>query len=139
MVKIENPKIKNNIRGIDVEFFSFKNDERKEINLIISRSEMPIKGDEILIENLDGTHSVDIANKNLSNKDVYVESTRMVFKVILKDEEIPENIKNDYEVQNKKLFIECQSNRDIKSPNANVFEVDKMAFEIKKPIQIHVF
>jgi hypothetical protein len=139
MVKIENPKIKNNIRGIDVEFFSFKNDERKEINLIISRSEMPIKGDEILIENLDGTHSVDIANKNLSNKDVYVESTRMVFKVILKDEEIPENIKNDYEVQNKKLFIECQSNREIKSPNANVFEVDKMAFEIKKPIQIHVF
>lgn len=139
MVKIENPKIKNNIRGIDVEFFSFKNDEGKEVNLIISRSEMPIKGDEILIENLDGTHSIDIANKNLSNKDVYVESTRMVFKVILKDEEIPENIKNDYEVQNKKLFIECQSNRDIKSPNVNFFEVDKIAFEIKKPIQIHVF
>lgn len=139
MVKIENPKTRNNIRGIDVEFFSFKNDDGDDVNLIISRSEMPFEGDEILVEQLDGSYLIQKAKKNLSNKDLYVESTRMVFKIILKNDEIPEAFIGNDSLNNKTLFIECQSSRDQKSPGFLVYDSNKIFFEIKTPVQMHVF
>ena len=49
---------------------------------IVSAEELPKKGDKIVVEQLDNTLSVQIAHKDLSTRELYVESTRMVWKII---------------------------------------------------------
>jgi hypothetical protein len=45
-------------------------------------NELPLKDQKILVEQLDGTYSIQKATKNYTHRDCFVESTRMVFPIV---------------------------------------------------------
>lgn len=88
------------------------NQEKEIINpILFSPNEFPLKGDEILVEQLDGTYLIQKANKNLSNKDLYVESSRMVFKILIKEK-----------ILNNKDYFNCILNKNWKE--GELFKVE---------------
>lgn len=112
--------------------------------LFISRMEMPLKGDVILRNELDGNYSLDICKKNLSNKDVYHESTRIVFKVVCSldnmSSEHLDKIKSKEWSKEDKFHLECENRIYNKHNNKEVdymfYESKNIIFKTKEPSNI---
>ena len=45
-------------------------------------TDLPKKDESILVEQLDGSYSIQKAHKDLTSRDCYVESSRMVFPIV---------------------------------------------------------
>jgi len=112
--------------------------------ILISRIEMPYKNDLILVEQLDGNFDLQMAHKNLSNKDLYIESKRVVCKVIsdLKDvdNEFLNKIKTKTLENGSKVYVECL-NRLFKMENEKemdymFYDSKEAAFKIKEPLNL---
>jgi hypothetical protein len=121
--------------------------EEKVNPIFYSRTEMPLKGDKILVEQFDGTYSIQVAHKNLSNRDLYVESTRMVFKILashedLSSEQLNKIIKEDW-TEDKTYFIESEdkiyNKRNLKEVDYMFYDSNDSIYKLKKPLQIRVF
>ena len=112
--------------------------------LLISKLEMPLKGDKILVKQLDGNCSIETAQKNLSNKDLYIESTRMVFKIIYFIEntniEYINNIITKKWKHGDKFYLECENRiynkKNQKEVDYIFYESNNIIFKIKEPINI---
>jgi len=120
--------------------------------LLISKSEMPLKGDNILLTNIGGTGecSIEFAEKNMSNKDVYNFHTNKkdVFKIIVNYNEFDlkshlENVKNNSWVHGQQFFVECESGvydkTRLKEVDYMLYDSSLNIFKIKEPIKIHLF
>lgn len=120
--------------------------------LLISKSEMPLKGDKILFINIfeTGVCSIENAEKNLSNKDVYNFNTnkKEIYKIIVNYNEFDikshlENIKNTSWVHGQQFFVECEpgvyDKSRLKEVDYTLYDSSLNIFKIKEPIKIHVF
>jgi len=135
--------VEHNMIGLEVNLFR---------PLLISRSEMPLKGDRILLTNIGGTGecSVEHAEKNMSNKDVYNFHTNKkdIYKIIINYNEFDfknhlENIKKGSWIHGQNFFVECESgvydkNR-LKEVDYNLYDSSLNIFKIKEPVVIHIF
>ncbi len=110
--------------------------------ILISRTEMPYKNDLILMEQLDGNFTLEIAKKDLNNKDLYIESKRISFKVIseLKDitNEFLNKIKTKEVVQGKRFYIECENKlykrNNEKEMDYIFYDSKESVYKVKEPI-----
>lgn len=120
--------------------------------LLISKSEMPLKGDKILFINIfeTGVCSIENAEKNLSNKDVYNFNTnkKEIYKIIVNYNEFDikshlENIKNTSWAHGQQFFVECEpgvyDKSRLKEVDYTLYDSSLNIFKIKEPIKIHVF
>tara|TARA_R110001592_G_scaffold16073_4_gene68804 strand:- start:356 stop:913 length:558 start_codon:yes stop_codon:yes gene_type:complete len=135
--------VEHNMIGLELNLFR---------PILISRSEMPLKGDMILFTNIfeTGECSIENAEKNLSNKDVYNFHTnkKEIYKIIVNYNEFEfkshlENIKKGSWVHGQQFFVECDSgvydkNR-LKEVDYNLYDSSLSIFKIKEPIVIHLF
>ncbi len=112
--------------------------------VLISKLEIPIKGDYILREELNGEYSIELTKKNLSNKDLYIESNRMVFKVVclsknMNNEHLNSITKGDWE-HGDKFYLECENKVYNKRNNKEIdyifYDSNNIIFKTKKPFNI---
>tara|TARA_Y100000385_G_C12874905_1_gene543186 strand:+ start:297 stop:821 length:525 start_codon:yes stop_codon:yes gene_type:complete len=120
--------------------------------MLISRSEMPIKGDSILCTDIAGSGEdlITVSEKSLSNKDVYdaINNKKNIFKIILKHNELAltnylENIKKGSWVHGQQFFVECENSvydkNRLKEVDYNLYDSSLNIFKVKEPIIIHLF
>ena len=113
-------------------------------SLLISKSEMPLKGDNILVEQLDGNYLIEKAKKNLSNKDLYLESTRVVFKILCSTKDMNSehlnNIITEKWSHGDSFHLECENRIYNKKNHKEVdyifYESNNIIFKLKEPIKI---
>jgi hypothetical protein len=113
-------------------------------SLLISKSEMPLKGDDILVEQLDGNYLIEKAKKNLSNKDLYLESTRVVFKIICSTKDMNSehlnNIITEKWSHGDNFHLECENRiynkKNQKEVDYIFYESNNIIFKLKEPIKI---
>jgi hypothetical protein len=116
--------------------------------MLISTSEMPLKGDKILRTN-EG-NSIEIATRNLSNKDIYssITNKREIYKIIVNYNEFDlknhiENIKKGSWVHGQQFFVECENSvydkNRLKEVDYTLYDSSLNIFKIKEPIKIHLF
>jgi hypothetical protein len=111
-----------------------------------SPNEFPIKGDYVLYETSEGEYNIEITKKNLNNKDLYNESTRVAFKVLFIEQEtlLHEEYKDKIvrkEWEEGGLFkIEVENKvyneKDNKEVDYIFYDSYKSVFKLKNPINI---
>lgn len=135
--------VEHNMIGLELNLFR---------PILISRSEMPLKGDSILLVDYDGSGEdlIAISEKSLSNKDVYdaISNKRKVFKIIVNYNELIltdylENIKKGSLIHGQHFFVECENSvydkNRLKEVDYTLYDSSLNIFKIKEPIKIHLF
>lgn len=135
--------VEHNMIGLELNLFR---------PILISRSEMPLKGDSILCTDIaeSGEDLITVSEKNLSNKDVYdvISNKRKVFKIIVNYNELIltnylENIKKGALVHGQQFFVECENSvydkNRLKEVDYTLYDSSLNIFKIKEPIIIHLF
>lgn len=117
--------------------------------ILFSKSEMPLKGDKILLKNEDSS-TIKTATRNLSNKDIYssITNKREIYKIIVNYNEFDlknhiENIKKGSWVHGQHFFVECENSvydkNRLKEVDYNLYDSSLNIFKIKEPLAIHLF
>ena len=120
--------------------------------MLISRSEMPLKGDSVLCTDIAGSGEdlITVSERSLSNKDVYdaISNKRKIFKIIVNFNELIltnylENIKKGSLAHGQQFFVECENSvydkNRLKEVDYTLYDSSLNIFKIKEPITIHLF
>ena len=135
--------VEHNMIGLELNLFR---------PMLISKSEMPLKGDSVMCTDIAGSGEdlITVSERSLSNKDVYdvINNKRKVFKIILKHDELAstnylENIKKGSWVHGQQFFVECENSvydkNKLKEVDYTLYDSSLNIFKIKEPVIIHLF